>query len=331
LRDAFEKFEAAGVRLYAISYDDQKVLADFSEKQRIPYPLLSDIDSEVIREYGILNTRIEPGDAFLYGIPFPGAYVADENGVVVAKFFHDTYKKRDSPEILLDAALGQVTLSDDTPRTTAGEEEVRVTAAVHGGRGTIRQGIRRHLVVRFELGNGLHIYGDPVPEGMVPVQISVTGPPGLIVEDPVFPPTTPLHLESVNIELSVWSGTVDFVFPFYPIGELVSETRPLDRETVTVEARVRYQACDDRVCLLPKTETLELEIPLDVIDVPNLPMHGDHGQRVSEHDWRRHLIRLFVRKVGKRPWAFPGFIWKSLKLELAARRRARRQQEGQRT
>ena len=41
------------------------MLAEFSEKQNIPYPLLSDVDSEVIRLFGILNSRLSPGDAML--------------------------------------------------------------------------------------------------------------------------------------------------------------------------------------------------------------------------------------------------------------------------
>ena len=77
----------------------------------------------MIREYGILNDRIETDDAFLYGIPYPGVYVTDEAGRVVAKFFHDTYKKRDSPEHLLDAALGRLELSEDTPRAAGGAAE----------------------------------------------------------------------------------------------------------------------------------------------------------------------------------------------------------------
>ena len=92
------------------------MLAEFGEKQDIPYPLLSDIDSEVIRRYGILNTRIEPGDVMLYGIPYPGVFVTDGDGVVVSKFFHDTYNKRDRPEILIDSALGRVQLSEDLLR-----------------------------------------------------------------------------------------------------------------------------------------------------------------------------------------------------------------------
>jgi hypothetical protein len=299
------------------------VLAEFSERQKIPYPLLSDVDSEVIRRFGILNDQIAPGDAVLHGIPYPGAYVTDERGVVVAKFFHDTYKKRDSPEILIDAALGRVTLSDEGPRATTGDPEMRITAAVHGGAGTFRQGILRHLVVRFELGEGLHIYGEPVPEGMLPTQVRVTGPPGLAVQDPILPPTTPLQLESLGIELQVWSGNVDIVVPVYPMGELASEVRPLDVKSVSIEIEVRTQACTDEVCLLPRTETLTLEVPLDVIDVPAIALHQGHGQREGAYDGTRHVRRLMLRKVRAHPLGFLRFIARTLRLELAARRRRR--------
>jgi len=157
LRDSHDKFEANGIKLYAVSYDDREALAEFARAQRIPFTLLSDVDSAVIKRYGILNTQVSPDDAFLYGIPYPGIYLCGEAGRVSAKFFHDTYKKRDSPEILIDAALGRVTLEDDAPRSEGGDDEVRVTAAIRGGKGTLRQGILRQLVVRFELAEGLHI------------------------------------------------------------------------------------------------------------------------------------------------------------------------------
>ena len=299
------------------------MLAEFSEKQRIPYPLLSDIDSEVIRHYGILNTEIEPGDAFLHGIPFPGAFVSDAEGVVVAKFFHDSYKKRDSPEALIDAALGRIELAEDAPRAAGGDADVRITAALHGGRGTLRQGIRRQVVVRFELGDGLHIYGEPVPEGMVATSVEVTGPPGLVVEEPILPPTRPLRLESAGVELAVWDGTVDIVVPVHPIGELVSEVRPLDAESTSIDVEVRYQACDDRSCLLPKTERFTLEVPLDVVDIPALGLHTGHGQREGNFDAGPHFRRLFLRKVRRNPLGFLRFFAKSIRLELAARRRSR--------
>jgi len=297
------------------------VLREFAEKQEIPFPLLSDIDSAVIREYGILNDRLTEADAFLFGIPYPGVYVTDEDGVVVAKFFHDTYKKRDSPETLLDAALGKIILSEDAPQVTGGDPEVRVTAAVHGGKGDIRQGIIRKLVIRFELSDGLHLYGQPVPEGMIPTTVDVEGPLGLIFEEAQYPPTSPLRLESMGLELPVWSGTFDVVIPFYPVGELASETRPLDTDQSSLEITVRYQACDDDQCLLPKTEKFSLDLALDVIDVPALGMHMGHGQRESSFDGMPHMRRLAWRKVRRNPVGLVKFIAKNIRLELEARKR----------
>ena len=45
----------------AISYDSEEVLAEFSQPRGITFPLLSDDDSKVITECGILNTVAEEG------------------------------------------------------------------------------------------------------------------------------------------------------------------------------------------------------------------------------------------------------------------------------
>ena len=301
------------------------MLAEFSEKQDIPYRLLSDIDSETIRRYGILNDQVGREDVFLEGIPYPGVYVTDEEGVVVAKFFHDTYKVRDSPEMLIDAALGRITVSQDVPSAQIEDDEVRVSAFVHGGGGTIRQGIRRQMIVRFDLGDGIHIYGEPVPEGMIPTTLALSGPAGLVFEDPIYPETKTLRLESVDMELPVWSGTVDVVVPFYAVGELVSETRPLDMEGVEIQVELAYQACNDVSCFPPQRETLTVEVALDVIDIPRLGMHMGHGQREGHFDGMPHMRRLFLRKLRKYPLGGPRLVLKTLRLELAAAWRRIRQ------
>ena len=327
MRDSYARFEANGIKLYAVSYDDQETLREFAGAQHIPYPLLSDVDSEVIKRYGILNTEVSRDDAFLYGIPFPGAYVTDESGRVLAKFFHDTYKKRDSPETLIDAALGQILLDEEAPRASGGSDDIRITAAIHGGKGSIRQGILRKLVVRFELGEGLHIYGEPVPQGMVATRVEVTGPPGFTTLDAELPPTETLHLEAMGVDLEVWSGTVDIAVPFYARGELASETRPLDADNIDIQVTVRYQACTAQECLLPRTETLTLSPAMDVIDVPRLGVHVGHGQRESDYDSMPAMRRLLWRKVKSNPLGLPKFIWKNLKLELQARKRLKQGNE----
>ena len=319
LRDATASFQAEGIKLYTISYDDKEVLAEFSKNYGIEYPLLSDIDSKVIRAYGILNEQVRPGDSLLYGIPYPGTYVVDEDGIVLEKFFHDSYKKRESGHSLLDAALGRVLLGDAEPMASGGGDGIRVLAAFHGG--PIKQGAQRSVVVRFELPEGLHVYGEPVPEGMVPTTVSVTGPEGLTIQSPEYPPTQQLWLESLGVELPVWSGTLDIRVPVFALSSLASECRPLDRESETLEVEVRYQACNERECLLPRTETFHLDVPVQAIDVPNIYLHTGHGQREAIYDGRPHLVRLLKRKLRQSPLGFLRFIVMQTRLELAAQLR----------
>ena len=174
---------------------------------------------------------------------------------------------------------------------------------------------------RFELADGLHIYGEPVPDGMVATTIRVTGPPGLAVMEPILPPSRTLHVAGVDLE--VWSGTVDLVVPFYAQGELASETRPLDRSEAPVDVEIRYQACTDQECLLPRTETLTLSLPLDVIDVPALSLHMGHGQREGSYSSMPAMRRLLWRKVRAYPPGFFKYLFKTMKLNLQARKRAR--------
>ena len=56
LQDRAEELADQGLGVAAISYDSEAVLADFSQRRGITFPLLSDDGSEVITEFGILNT-----------------------------------------------------------------------------------------------------------------------------------------------------------------------------------------------------------------------------------------------------------------------------------
>ncbi|MDG2332913.1 MAG: protein-disulfide reductase DsbD family protein [Myxococcota bacterium] len=179
----------------------------------------------------------------------------------------------------------------------------------------------RKLVVRFELAEGLHIYADPVPDGMVGTKIGVEGPPGLHVLDPVFPVSEKLRLENMNLDLQVWSGVVDITVPFYATGELASETRPLDMPEAEIHVSVRYQACTAEECLLPKTEELVLKLGLDVVDVPALSLHMGHGQREGSYSSMPGMRRLLLRKLRANPFGFLKFFAKAIRLEWAARRR----------
>ena len=96
--------------------------------------------------------------------------------------------------------------------------------------------------------------------------------------------------------LQVWSGAVDIRVPIYAASELATEVAPLAQNSVVIKVTVRYQACNMDTCLLPKSETFTLDVPMDVTEVPAIPVHQGHGQREGNYDGLPHLQRLLKRK-----------------------------------
>ena len=61
LQDRLEELQSAGIGVAAISYDSEDTLFKFAESRGITFPLLSDDDSVVITDFGILNTIVAEG------------------------------------------------------------------------------------------------------------------------------------------------------------------------------------------------------------------------------------------------------------------------------
>jgi peroxiredoxin len=301
MQRALPKLRAAGIKLYVVSYDARDALADFARAHGIEFPMLSDVGSRVIRRYGILNTQVPTHQAPFYGIPYPGSYVTDEDGRIVAKFFPRHIAMRESAERFIDGALGEILIAPDEPQAHGGDDDVSIDVVFHGGR-SLRNGVPRRIVVRFHLPDGLHIYGEPVPDGMVATSIDVRGPEGLVVEPPVLPPTEPLRLDALGAELQVWSGRVDLVVPVWASDHLLPLVPgPGHPEHADIQVTVRYQACDDRTCRLPRMETLTLRIPLEASATPRLPIFRGNpaGTTMSS---ARHMRKMILRSLLRRPW-----------------------------
>ena len=115
---------------------------------------------------------------------------------------------------------------------------------------------------------------------------------------------------------------VDIAVPFYPRAELVSECRPLDRDSVPIEVLVRYQACDNATCLMPRNASFRFDIGLEPVDMPNLAFHGDTGQRKSPMDSAPHLRRLVLRQLRHHPLGALRSIVGQIRLRIERRRRS---------
>ena len=96
-----KSIEEAGVQLVGISYDAPAVLKKFSDKAKITFPLLSDPGSKTIEDYHILN-KAAKGKA--EGVPNPGTFIVDKQGVIRAKLFLEGYRDRHTTDALVKAA-----------------------------------------------------------------------------------------------------------------------------------------------------------------------------------------------------------------------------------
>ena len=101
------KLDEAGIKIVGISYDSVETLKAFSDKNTLDFPLLSDTGSKTIDAYGIRNKDMDGkmyGQKSLTGVPYPGTYLVDKEGVVRAKLFLEKYQERHSTEALIEAA-----------------------------------------------------------------------------------------------------------------------------------------------------------------------------------------------------------------------------------
>jgi len=96
-------FEDAGVGIAVLTYDSPALQQKFIDKFHITFPLLSDVEATSISNLGVLDTDYSPGDS-AYGIPHPGVFIVDRDGIIAGKVFITGFEKRVSAEGVLAAA-----------------------------------------------------------------------------------------------------------------------------------------------------------------------------------------------------------------------------------
>lgn len=248
--------EKAGIAPFAISPDPPEVLAAFARKYAISYPLLSDADSAVIKEYGILNTEVAP-DHDHYGVPRPGTYLTDVDGVVFDKSFFVSHRERESIGDMLQEGF-RVEAGARGPEAVL--ETAALVARLHFAAPTLRREQRLVLTAQIDLKAGMHVYGQPLPAGYTPVALELEESEDLALVEVVYPPAEPLHFALLGETLPAYSGSL--TIKAHCIGGKEDKEGP-----VVVRGQLRYQACDESECYLP--QAISFELPL----------------RFLSHDW----------------------------------------------
>lgn len=258
LQENLAQFERAGIAVFAVSYDTVEALGAFAGEFEITYSLLSDPEHRAIEATGILNTLISPEETAFYGIPFPGVYVVGTDGRIEEKLFYQHYSTRPSAATVLREGFGVDFDVSASPHADASGEGVRMRASMGSGGMVFME--RAMLYVDFELDDGLHLYGQPVPEGYIATTVEVVAPEGVVVEAPRYPPTKPFRIAGLPDTFQVFEGRVRVAVPV--------QSRLTEGEAFPLEVTARYQACTERECLLPQTQTVRLSVPVRMLNRP---------------------------------------------------------------
>ena len=97
LSDNYKMLAGKGYEVIGVSADSQKAQANFKKKYKFPYPLIADVDKEVINAFGVWGPKKFMGRTFdgIHRITF----VIDETGIIV-KVIDDVKAKNHASQIV---------------------------------------------------------------------------------------------------------------------------------------------------------------------------------------------------------------------------------------
>jgi len=128
---------------------------------------------------------------------------------------------------------------------TATFEEARVAA---GGEG--------EAVVRLDIAEGWHVNANPPSDKFyIGTEVQAAPQEGITPGKPVYPPALTKTFQFSDQPLAVYEGRAVVRLPLRAEASAAKGRH-------TFRARIRYQPCNDRECLQPRT--VEAEIPLTV-------------------------------------------------------------------
>ena len=111
----------------------------------------------------------------------------------------------------------------------------------------------------------VHVYA-PGVSGYKPIALTVQPQPGLLVRGAQFPKAEDYFFKPLNEHVAVYQR------PFRIVQDVAIDASPQaaaglkDRTSLTINAVLEYQACDDKVCFIPQSVPLSWTISLRPLD-----------------------------------------------------------------
>lgn len=248
-----------GLGLAVITYDSPAIIADFSRRRGITFPLLSDAGSPTINSYGILNTTVAAGTNN-YGIPFPGTFLIDPRGRVTSRFFEEAYQERNTVSTIFLA------LGDSGAPATAGRIETNhLDATTYLSDDVVAPGSIFSVIFDVTPGAGIHVYAPGAKDYRV-INFNVDANPLLTIRDMQYPASEDYHFKPLDEHVPVFQKPFRLVqrMSLKATGEARAALKGV--ETLTIGGTLEYQACDDRICFNPQSIPVSYALKVRQLD-----------------------------------------------------------------
>jgi hypothetical protein len=267
--------------LAAISYDPPEILAEFSRRRGITFPLLSDSDSATIKAYGILNTVAEEvlgsgkedpaviADFNRYasvtgldaanlvkGTPYPGTFILDLQGRVTSRFFEEFYRERITASTIM-MKLGAASTPVQAMKISAGHVDI----TTYPSDPVIAPGNRFALAVKVMPAQHVHVYA-PGAQGYRTVKLEMADQPYVRFLPLAYPASEIYFFKPLKERVAVYQR------PFTLLQEVVLEVSPeaakalAGRTELKLSGSLQYQACDEKQCFNPASVPLSWMLKL---------------------------------------------------------------------
>jgi hypothetical protein len=267
------EFDKLGLGVAAISYDSMEALHNFADRRGIQFALLSDAGSKTIRALNILNNTV-PEDSAFFGVPFPGTFILDAQGRIVAKYFEDDYRERFTAGDILARQFG---IAPAEAKTDVEGKQLRLTASATST--SAAPGQRVTLALDIDLKPNMHVYA-PGVEGYIAIDWTMKQTDAAKALDVTYPASEKLYLQAIDETVPVYRNHYRLTRDITIAQE--AKIKPLVDASgnFSVEGSLRYQACDDRLCYVPQDLPLKWTFHMDELDRRRVPAemqhHGDH-------------------------------------------------------
>lgn len=279
LQGRLDELRKNGIGLAVISYDSRQILADFSERQRISYPLLSDLGSATIKRYGILNTVVEEAlgpngkdpavladlqryvtvtqaSERLRGLPFPGTFMLDRRGRVTARFFEDYYWERNTvSNIMLRVGAAR------TPVDAIQASTEHLDLIAYPSDPDVSPGTRFSLAVEVTPKRGMHVYA-PGATGYRVVALNVEPQPHVRTMPIRYPASEIYYFKPLNERVPVYQKPFTLIMEVVPNATAEARKSLASRNELVINGTLEYQACDDKICYNPVSLPLSWKVAL---------------------------------------------------------------------